>query len=224
MPRHDRQLRIGQFAIHHMQIGAANTASLDRDEDLAGLDQLRDAGRSVAMRRKILTSLSTALSFARGRGLVAQNVALGVKVRSDDRQKATGPLKAGRDFPTKAELNLLIGRAPESWRPFIVTAIFTGMRASELRGLRWSDVDLENATLHVDAAGGCLGQDGATEVCCRETGHSIDPVSDQRAEAKEVGGKCDELVFTNSIGGVISHNNFHTYVWKPLLTRLRHRL
>ena len=26
-----------------------------------------------------------------------------------------------------------------------------------------------------------------------------------------------ELVFTNSIGGVISHNNFHTYVWKPLL-------
>ena len=38
------------------------------------MDQLRDAGRSVAMRRKILTSLSTALSFARGRGLVAQNV------------------------------------------------------------------------------------------------------------------------------------------------------
>ena len=27
------------------------------------------------------------------------------------------------------------------WRPFLLTAIFTGLRASELRGLRWDDVD-----------------------------------------------------------------------------------
>jgi len=36
MPGHDRKLRIGQFAIHDMQIGAADTASFDGDEDLAG--------------------------------------------------------------------------------------------------------------------------------------------------------------------------------------------
>jgi integrase len=28
-------------------------------------------------------------------------------------------------------------------RPLLVTAIFTGMRSSELRGLRWQDVDLD---------------------------------------------------------------------------------
>ena len=30
-----------------------------------------------------------------------------------------------------------------------MTAIFTGMRASELRGLRWSDIDLAAGTIHV---------------------------------------------------------------------------
>ncbi len=142
-------------------IGAVKLADLTTPRVNGFMDALRDAGRSVAMRRKVLTSLSTALSFARGRGLVAQNVALGVKVRSDDRHRATGDLKAGRDFPTKAELKLLIDRAPERWRPFIVTAIFTGMRASELRGLRWSDVDLENATLHVAQRADTWGKMGS---------------------------------------------------------------
>ena len=35
------------------------------------------------------------------------------------------------------------------WRPLILTAIFTGLRASELRGLRWEDVDLKKRELHV---------------------------------------------------------------------------
>ena len=35
------------------------------------------------------------------------------------------------------------------WRPLLVTAIFTGLRASELRGLRWEDVDLAAGELHV---------------------------------------------------------------------------
>ena len=34
-------------------------------------------------------------------------------------------------------------------RPFLITAIFTGLRSSELRGLRWVDVDLKNGELHV---------------------------------------------------------------------------
>ena len=35
------------------------------------------------------------------------------------------------------------------WRPLLLTAIFTGLRASELRGLRWADVDLKLGELHV---------------------------------------------------------------------------
>ena len=80
------------------------------------------------MRRKVITNLKTMLTFAQGRGLVAQNVARGVRIKMDDRDSATGPLRAGVDFPSQPELNLLIDNAPVRWRPFIITAIFTGMR------------------------------------------------------------------------------------------------
>lgn len=34
-------------------------------------------------------------------------------------------------------------------RPLIVTAIYSGMRMSELRGLRWEDVDFSRSIIHV---------------------------------------------------------------------------
>lgn len=34
-------------------------------------------------------------------------------------------------------------------RAFIITAIFTGMRASELHGLTWKDVKLDAAMVHI---------------------------------------------------------------------------
>ena len=98
---------------------------------------LRKAGRSLAMRRKVLTNLKTMLTFCQGQGLVAQNVARGVKLKKGERDEA-GPLREGHDFPSKAEIRTLIDNVPDRWRAFLLTAIFTGLRASELRGLRGS--------------------------------------------------------------------------------------
>jgi integrase len=89
------------------------------------------------------------LTFAQGRGLVAQNVVRGVRIKVDKRDAETGPLRAGVDFPTMGELNKLIENSAGRWRPFIVTAIFTGMRLSELRGLSWDGVDLEKGQIHI---------------------------------------------------------------------------
>lgn len=58
---------------------------------------LRQAGRSLSMRRKVATNLQTILNYAQSQGLVAQNVARGVKLKGDDRSKA-GPLREGVDF------------------------------------------------------------------------------------------------------------------------------
>jgi integrase len=88
------------------------------------------------------------LKFCQGRGLCAQNVALPVRIKNEDRRKAR-QLKEGVDFPSKAELKLLIDKAPDRWRPYLLTAVFTGMRASELRGVRWADVDLDAGALRV---------------------------------------------------------------------------
>lgn len=58
-------------------------------------------------------------------------------------------LEVGVDIPTTDEVRAIIAAAQGRWRPLLIIAVFTGLRASELRGLRWSDVDLGKAVLHV---------------------------------------------------------------------------
>jgi integrase len=42
-------------------------------------------------------------------------------------------------IPTKNELQAIVAGAAGRWRPVILVAIFCGLRASELRGLRRTD-------------------------------------------------------------------------------------
>jgi len=51
--------------------------------------------------------------------------------------------------PSREEIRAIVAAAQGRWRPVLLTAIFTGLRASELRGLRWADVDLKKSELHV---------------------------------------------------------------------------
>ena len=75
-------------------------------------------------------------------------------------RQARNSSRAGT-FATKSELGLLIDRAPDRWRPYLVTAIFTGLRASELRGLRWCDVDLNAGEIHVTQRADLWGHIGS---------------------------------------------------------------
>ncbi len=113
----------------------------------------KDTGepRSPAMVKKILVSLSSILSDAHGSGLVAQNVAGSLNNRKKKKTKAEQrrKLRTGIDIPTPDEIRAIVSTLQGRWRPLLLTAIFTGLRASELRGLRWSDVDLDKAELHV---------------------------------------------------------------------------
>ena len=65
-------------------------------------------------------------------------------------KRGEGRLEVGTDIPSPAEISkILAAAAPGRQRAFLVAAVFTGMRSSELRGLRWQDVDLDNAKVHV---------------------------------------------------------------------------
>jgi integrase len=102
---------------------------------------------SRALAKKVLTSLKSLLRDAQRRGNVAQNVAADVSIGVDKRGKRK--LKVGVDIPTPDEIKRMVHAASGRWRPLLLTAIFTGLRASELRGLRWLDVDFQRAELHV---------------------------------------------------------------------------
>jgi integrase len=110
--------------------------------------------RSPAMVRKVLTSLSSIITDAQERGLVAQNVVRGlrsIRRAKDPDHRRKGKLEVGVDIPTPDEISTIIDALkPNSrWRPLLLTAIFTGLRSSELRGLRWADADLKRGVLHV---------------------------------------------------------------------------
>ena len=91
-------------------------------------------------------SLKAILKDAMRRGSVAQNVALGVSVKIASRDKRK--LTIGVDVPTADEVRALLS-ASGALRPILVVATGTGLRSSELRGVRWADVDLKGARLHV---------------------------------------------------------------------------
>ena len=117
---------------------------------LPRLNAFRDdllAGMSRAMARKVLTSLKSILRDAQRRGHIAQNLARDVSIGVSKRDKRRP--QVGVDIPTPEEITRIINAATGRLRPLVLTAIFAGLRASELRGLRWQDVDLKRGELHV---------------------------------------------------------------------------
>jgi len=114
-------------------------------------DKLRKGGLSPAMTKKVLVSLGSILGEAHERGLVARNSVrdLRRKKRKASEKRQNGKLKVGVDIPSPGEITALIANAKPRWRRLLITAAFTGLQASELRGLRWSDVDLKKREIHV---------------------------------------------------------------------------
>ena len=134
-------------------IGGVKLAQLTAPLVRSFEDRLRQ-DRSPAMVRKILRSLGAILADAQERGLVAQNVVhslsharRGRERRAERRQN--GRLKIGVDIPTPDEIKAIVAHLDGPRRPLLLTAIFAGLRASELRGLRWQDIDLKRGELHV---------------------------------------------------------------------------
>jgi hypothetical protein len=127
-------------------IGAVKLASLSTPVVQAFRDKRLET-RSRALARKVLASLKSIIGETLRRGLVAQNTALPVTV--DVKKREQGKLTVGVDVPSKEEVSLFLERAKGGRRPFFVTTVFTGMRASELRGLTWAAVDFEQRVIHV---------------------------------------------------------------------------
>jgi integrase len=171
--------------------------------------------RSPAMTRKIRGSLGAILADAQERGLVNQNVVRALRARrrrgkeaqADKRHK--GKLKVGVDIPSPDEIRALINVLDGRWRPIILTAIFTGLRASELRGLVWADVDLEHGELHVRQRADCFRVIGRPKSESGERTVPLLPLLTCTLRAHRLAcpkGQLD-LVFPNSRGNVESHTN-----------------
>lgn len=106
-------------------------------------DRLLLNGRSEHLTRRALSVLKLILDHAIDNGQLFTNAAQGVRVIKSSRIDYKAPV------PSKETIRALIEAADEDFKPHLIVSALTGLRASELRGLRWQDVDFEKGFIHV---------------------------------------------------------------------------
>ena len=122
---------------------------------------------SRPMAKKVLASFKGILSEAEARGHVVGNVANSVRIGNKGRHKEPVAI------PTKAEVKTIMAKL-DGWakdkhwrrlRALFATAIYSGFRASELRGLPWDAVDPESGHHHGEATRRRTWRDRAAKDC-----------------------------------------------------------
>jgi integrase len=93
----------------------------------------------------IYTLLGSIFNHALTRGLIVETPLK--RLAKTERPKVRKTSKAR--VLSHDEIRRLLAHALESYRPLLATAVFSGMRLSELLGLRWQDVDFEAGLIHV---------------------------------------------------------------------------
>jgi integrase len=184
--------------------------------------------RTADMVKRVTTSLGSLISDATERGHVGTNVVRNLRAnrkRGKERKaerRAKGRLKIGIDIPTPAEIDAILAAAQGRWRPFLLVAIRCGLRASELRGLRWEDIDFRKAALHVHQRADAYNKIGPPK---SESGERAVPIPPATLLAlKEWKLKCPRdarrelhYVFPNGDGNVENHANIVTRGLAPTL-------
>jgi integrase len=155
------RLHITPF-IGKVKLTKLNARTIDKFET-----DLRAHNRSAKTVRNVIRSLSMILAVAMRGGYVATNIVRDTRLRSrhsGPRNGRGGKLKVGIDIPLPQEVRAIIEAAAIGrWKTLLMAAALTGLRASELRGLRWQDVDLKKGELHVRQRADRFNQIGRTK-------------------------------------------------------------
>jgi integrase len=179
--------------------------------------------RSADMVKRVTTSLGSLLGDAQERGHVGTNVVRSLKAnrkRGKQRhaeRRAKGRLKVGVDIPTPKEIDSTLRVAKGRWRPLLLVAIRCGLRASELRGLRWQDIDFKKGELHVRQRADAHNTIGPPKSEAGERAIPIPPATLQALKEWKKECPSNALVFPNGEGNVENHANIVTRGLAPTL-------
>ncbi len=140
--RHPCTYEAHRFHLDHdllPRLGSRRVASLGV-EDIAGLiTELRAAGRSAKTTANALGTLQSVLRFARRRGwILADPIEL-----LEPEERPRPPRRSRGRVLGQAEIERLLAACPQRGRLLVETALFSGLRISELLGLIWADIDFQ---------------------------------------------------------------------------------
>lgn len=195
------------------RIGATKLSRLTAPAVAAFRDKLVEDGRSPAMVKRVLGSLSSIVSEAQRRGLVAVN-----NVKAGGRTKRGKRERAHIEMPSRGELKAMLRATTDKTRPMIMVALLCGLRASELRGLLWSDVDLKASVIKIRRRVDRYNVFGPPKSEAGNRDIPMSPALVTTLKAWKLACPKGELglVFPTGAGGVESHGNLLSRVFWPL--------
>ena len=126
---------------------------------------------------------------------------------------------------TLAEVWLILKHVRADYKPYYTIRFFTGMRTSEIDGLKWDCINFDRREISIRGAL-VNGEMGPTKTLGSQRDITIsqlvyDALQEQKARTF---GKSD-FVFCNSQGNPMEYRNVNRRVWKPTLALLglKHR-
>ena len=210
-------------ARRHLIPEIGNTALVDLTPQAVQsyVDGLLSKGVSINPVTKSLQVLHRTLKLAMRRNWVSQNV-LKASPPELPRQR-----RKQIEIPTRQEVQAILKASGEvGWRgvarPVIYLGALAGLRASEMRGLEWPDVDFDKPIIRVRRSRDSKGRVRPTK---SEAGVRDIPMSAGLAQAlREWKLRCrrnkDDVVFANRSGKPVSGDYHQTCAWLPTLARI----
>lgn len=148
--RHPRTLEAHRFHLDHdllPRLGSRRIASLGVEDVAVLITDLRAAGRSAKTTANALATLQSVLRFARRRGWILTDP---IELLEPEERPRPPRRSRGRVLG-QTEIERLLAACPSRGRLLVETALFSGLRISELLGLIWSDVDFASGLIRVRA-------------------------------------------------------------------------
>ena len=198
-------------------VGRIKLARLTRKAVNEYRDRLLESGRSEDAARRILIVLRQILNHAMDNDHVHANAALGVRVLRSSRIDH----KVG--VPAKDEVKRLIDASSGRLRALLVVSALCGLRASEARGLRWCDVDVEEGYICVRQRADFHGTLGEPKSAAGLRSIPAGPLVLNTLRQWRLAcppGTLD-LVFPARDGSVADHANMMRRHFKPLCEEVR---
>jgi integrase len=195
--------------------------------------------RSRVLSRKVLTSLKGILNGAVRLGYAEHNPAGVVQIRNSRRGglHPFGKPVCQESTPSKLELRTLLQKSEEMfrlvsnpaatettycrgtwWHAFVVLAVFSGMRSSELRGLTWEHVDLQRQLIRIMQRADFQNELGPPKSPAAQRDIPMAPIVFKTMNRWK--RSCPEsplsLVFPSRNRRIQTNSNIHKMCWGPL--------
>jgi integrase len=126
------------------RLGPKKIQAVSTDDIAELIGELRVKGLAAWTIRGVLTPLGRVFNFAARRGYIGEN-----PVRRLETHERPRIGRRDQRVLRHEEILALLSSCLPTYRPLLTTAVYTGMRLSELLGLAWEDVDLDGGLLRV---------------------------------------------------------------------------